>query len=69
MEYFTGRSWKLLSECQKVPAETLAAQPQNALEPAVDMAALEQMAQQMVELKLMPEQPDLGPFVADFARS
>lgn len=65
----TDESFQLLSECQKVPAETLAAQPQNALEPAVDMAALEQMAQQMVELKLMPETPDLESFVADFARS
>ncbi|MER7166074.1 ABC transporter substrate-binding protein [Micromonospora sp. NPDC000207] len=65
----TDESFQLLSECQKVPAETLAAQPQNALEPSLDMASLDRMSQQMVDLKLIQEKPDLGPFVAEFARS
>lgn len=62
-------SFKLLSDCQKVPAETLAAQPQNGLEPAVDMAALKGMAQQLVTLKIISEEPDLDAFVPAFARS
>ncbi|WP_431977229.1 ABC transporter substrate-binding protein [Micromonospora haikouensis] len=62
-------SFRLLSECQKVPAETLAAQPQNAIEAAVDLGALDRMAQQMVDLKMMQKKPDLEPFVTDFARS
>ncbi|WP_194821985.1 ABC transporter substrate-binding protein [Micromonospora sp. S-DT3-3-22] len=65
----TDEAFRLLSECQKVPAETLAAQPQNALEAAVDVAALDRMAQQMVDLKMLQKKPDLGPFVTDFARS
>lgn len=62
-------AFKLLSECNKVPAETLAKQPQNANEPVVDMTVLNAMAKQMVELKLLPQQPDLEPFVPQFARS
>ena len=62
-------AFTLLSECNKVPAETLAKQPQNANEPVVDMTVLNAMAKQMVELKLLPQQPDLEPFVPQFARS
>ncbi|MEU1751190.1 ABC transporter substrate-binding protein [Micromonospora matsumotoense] len=65
----TDEAFRLLSECQKVPAETLAAQPQNALEAAVDVAALDRMAQQMVDLKMLQKKPDLEPFVTDFSRS
>lgn len=62
-------SFKLLSECSKVPAETLAAQPQNGLAPKVDFAALNDMAKKLVDLKMISKQPDLEPFVPAFARS
>jgi len=62
-------SFALLSACQKVPAETLKAQPQNALSPSIDMAALNTMADQMVDQKLIPKKPDLDAFVPEFARS
>lgn len=62
-------AYRLYSECNKVPAEELAKQPQNASAPDVDMKVLNDMAQKMVDLKLLPEAPDLEPFVPEFARS
>ncbi len=65
----TKESFTLLSDCNKVPVETLEKQPQNALAPDVEMATLNDMAKKMVDLKLIPKQPDLEPLVPDFARS
>ncbi|GAA0240447.1 ABC transporter substrate-binding protein [Cryptosporangium japonicum] len=65
----TDESFALLSACNKVPADVLKAQPQNALSPSVDLAALNGMADQMVEQKIMPKKPDLDAFVPEFARS
>jgi NitT/TauT family transport system substrate-binding protein len=62
-------SFALLSACQKVPAATLAAQPQNALAPSIDMTALGAMADQLVKQKLIKQKPDLDAFVPEFARS
>lgn len=62
-------SFALLSACQKVPADVLAAQPQNALAPSVDLTALNAMADQMVTQKLIPKKPALNDFVPEFARS
>jgi len=65
----TDESFALLSACNKVPADVLKAQPQNALSPSVDVTALNAMADQMVEQKILPKKPDLDAFVPEFARS
>ncbi|MFI5954353.1 ABC transporter substrate-binding protein [Cryptosporangium sp. NPDC051539] len=65
----TVESFELLSACQKVPADVLEAQPQNAFSPSIDLAALNTMAAQMVEQKILPKKPELDAFVPEFARS
>lgn len=62
------RGFDLLAECQDAPVETLREQPQNVMDPVVDLATLEDMAGQMVDQGLLRETPDLDAFVADFTR-
>jgi NitT/TauT family transport system substrate-binding protein len=62
------RALELQAECQDVPLDVLKTKPQNGMDAAADLDMLGAMAQQMVDLGMLPETPDLETFVPEFAR-
>jgi len=64
----TDKAFGYMSDCQKVPAATLKAQPQNGLDPAITPASVDALSAQLVKLKLISKAPDAASLIAPIAQ-